>query len=168
MYDKIIPYFYVMLRLKKRLGLDSGNVSTRNYYWVSLCKLRKMHFITCLNRASQSDLFWWHAFLLTWNGHSILRHPLSYRTPIIMPKLMLQDPAAVLGYSGSGRLNSTRLESWLRSWCQLYLHALYGDHVYLGSTSTSNVTMPTWSSQLIKVQAKTSLSCICFAPFPFS
>jgi len=32
MYNKIILYYYIMLRLKKGLGLDLGTVSTRNYY----------------------------------------------------------------------------------------------------------------------------------------
>ena len=38
-------------------------------------KLREMYFITRLNKAFRSDLFWWHAFLQSWNGLSILRHP---------------------------------------------------------------------------------------------
>ena len=38
-------------------------------------KLCEMYFITRLNKAFRSDLFWWHAFLQSWNGLSILRHP---------------------------------------------------------------------------------------------
>ena len=38
-------------------------------------KLRKMHFITRLNKSFRSDLLWWHTFLQAWNGFSILRHP---------------------------------------------------------------------------------------------
>ena len=38
-------------------------------------KLRKMHFITRLNKSFRSDLIWWHTFLQAWNGFSILRHP---------------------------------------------------------------------------------------------
>ena len=38
-------------------------------------KLGKMYFITRLNKAFRSDLFWWHTFLQSWNGLSILRHP---------------------------------------------------------------------------------------------
>ena len=34
-----------------------------------------MYFITRLNKAFWSDLFWWHAFLQSWNGLSIHRHP---------------------------------------------------------------------------------------------
>ena len=38
-------------------------------------KLREMYYITRLNKAFRSDLFWWHTFLQSWNGLSILRHP---------------------------------------------------------------------------------------------
>ena len=44
-------------------------------------KLAKMYFITRLNKAFRSDLFWWHAFLQSWNGLSILRHPLVSSHP---------------------------------------------------------------------------------------
>jgi len=43
--------------------------------YAAAAKLRKMYFITRLNRAFRSDLLWWHAFLQTWNGFSVLRHP---------------------------------------------------------------------------------------------
>ena len=35
-------------------------------------KLREMYYITRLNKAFRSDLFWWHTFLQSWNGLSIL------------------------------------------------------------------------------------------------
>ena len=44
-------------------------------------KLRKMHFLTRLNTAFRSDMFWWHIFLQSWNGLSILRHPTFAATP---------------------------------------------------------------------------------------
>ena len=43
--------------------------------YATAAKLRKMHYITRLNTAFRSDLFWWHIFLQSWNGLSILRHP---------------------------------------------------------------------------------------------
>ena len=43
--------------------------------YTAAAKLGKMHFITQLNKAFRSDLFWWHALLQSWNGLSILRHP---------------------------------------------------------------------------------------------
>ena len=43
---------------------------TRMY--ASAAKLREMHYITRLNKAFRSDLFWWHTFLQSWNGLSIL------------------------------------------------------------------------------------------------
>ena len=38
-------------------------------------KLHEMYYITKSIKAFQSDLFWWHAFLQSWNGLSILRNP---------------------------------------------------------------------------------------------
>ena len=38
-------------------------------------KLRQMHFTTRLNKSFRSDLLWWHTFIQSWNGFSILRHP---------------------------------------------------------------------------------------------
>ena len=43
--------------------------------YTSAAKLREMHYITRLNKAFRSDLFWWYLFLQSWNGFSILRHP---------------------------------------------------------------------------------------------
>ena len=42
--------------------------------YTSAAKLREMHYIIRLNKAFQSDLFWWYLFLQSWNGFSILRH----------------------------------------------------------------------------------------------
>ena len=53
-------------------------------------KLRKMHYITRLNAAFRSDLFWWHTFLGSWNGKSVLHHP-AYLTP---PDVSAQTDAA--------------------------------------------------------------------------
>ena len=40
------------------------------------CIQQQLSFVRCtLNKAFRSDLFWWHAFLQSWNGLSILRHP---------------------------------------------------------------------------------------------
>ena len=49
--------------------------------YLTAAKLKKMHFITRLNKAFRSDLFWWHIFLQSWNGFSILRHPILLRSP---------------------------------------------------------------------------------------
>ena len=43
--------------------------------YATAAKLREMHYITRLNKAFQSDLYWWYIFLQSWNGLSILRHP---------------------------------------------------------------------------------------------
>ena len=43
--------------------------------YTSAAKLREIHYITRLNKAFRSDLFWWYLFLQLWNGFSILRHP---------------------------------------------------------------------------------------------
>ena len=44
-------------------------------------KLKKLHFITRLNKTFRSDLFWWHIFLQSWNSFSILHHPILLTTP---------------------------------------------------------------------------------------
>ena len=36
-------------------------------------KLKELHFYTRLNASFQSDLCWWHSFLSSWNGFSLLR-----------------------------------------------------------------------------------------------
>ena len=43
--------------------------------YLTAAKLGEMYYITQLNKAFRSDLFWWHTFLQSWNGLSILRHP---------------------------------------------------------------------------------------------
>ena len=43
--------------------------------YASAAKLCEIHYITRLNKAFKSNLFWWYAFLQSWNGFSILRHP---------------------------------------------------------------------------------------------
>ena len=63
-------------------------------------KLRKMHYITRLNTAFRSDLFWWHIFLQSWNGLSILRHPALSMPPDVAAQTDASGTwgcAAVLG-----------------------------------------------------------------------
>ena len=52
----------------------SGQVRL-SFHGCTYATAAKMHFITRLNVAFRSDLFWWHIFLKSWNGLSILRHP---------------------------------------------------------------------------------------------
>ena len=69
-------------------------------YAAAAAKLRKMYFITRLNRAFRSDLLRWHAFLQTWNGFSVLRHPSASPHPNYCAQMDASgtwDCAAVLG-----------------------------------------------------------------------
>jgi len=43
--------------------------------YTTAAKLQKMHFYTRLNREFCSDVIWWHIFLQSWNGRSMLHHP---------------------------------------------------------------------------------------------
>ena len=52
-------------------------------------KLGEMYYITWLNKAFRSDLFWWHNFLQFWNDLSILQHPSILSHPDFVPKQML-------------------------------------------------------------------------------
>ena len=36
-------------------------------------KVKELSFFTCLTKEFRSDLFWWHFFLTSWNGLSLLR-----------------------------------------------------------------------------------------------
>ena len=40
--------------------------------YATAAKLKQMHYFTRLNREFQSDLAWWHVFLQSWNGLSLL------------------------------------------------------------------------------------------------
>ena len=40
--------------------------------YTTATKLQKMHFLTRLNKELRSDLMWWHTFLQSWNGLSML------------------------------------------------------------------------------------------------
>ena len=77
-------------------------------------RLEKMYFITRLNKAFWSDLFWWHAFLQSWNGLSILRHPSISSHPEFCAQTdqgrgVVQQYWDLSGYNGNGHQNGTRL-----------------------------------------------------------
>ena len=42
--------------------------------YATAAKIKEMHFYTRLSAEFRSDLMWWHAFVQTWNGLSILNH----------------------------------------------------------------------------------------------
>ena len=73
--------------------------------YATAAKLQKMHFFTRLNVAFRSDLFWWHIFLQSWNGLSILYHP-ALSTP---PDFIAQTDA-----SGSWGCAAVLDNQWLQ------------------------------------------------------
>ena len=42
--------------------------------YATAAKLKKMHYFTRLNKEFHSDLAWWHVFLQSWNGLSLLHN----------------------------------------------------------------------------------------------
>ena len=50
----------------------SGRTFVSRMY-ATAAKLKKMHYFTRLNRDFRSDLAWWHVFIHSWNGLSLLR-----------------------------------------------------------------------------------------------
>ena len=50
----------------------SGRTFVSRMY-ATATKLKKMHYFTRLNRDFRSDLAWWHVFIHSWNGLSLLR-----------------------------------------------------------------------------------------------
>ena len=44
-------------------------------------KLRELTFFTCLTKEFKSDLHWWHIFLQSWNGLSLLDQTRAVRPP---------------------------------------------------------------------------------------
>ena len=70
--------------------------------YLTATKLKKLHFITRLNKAFRSDLFWWHIFLQSWKSFNILRHPTLLTTPDFVAQT---DASGTWGYAavlGSG------------------------------------------------------------------
>ena len=44
-----------------------------NRMYSTVARLKKLNFYTRLNKEFCSDLWWWHTFLESWNGFSLLR-----------------------------------------------------------------------------------------------
>ena len=76
--------------------------------YVTAAKLQKMHFLTRLNKVFRSDLMWWHTFLQSWNGLSMLRHP-ALRTAS-ESDLSIQTDAS--GSWGCGAVFNTQGLQW--------------------------------------------------------
>ena len=45
--------------------------------YATAAKLKRMHYLSSLNREFRSDLAWWHVFMQSWNGLSLLRCTLT-------------------------------------------------------------------------------------------
>ena len=73
--------------------------------YLTAAKLKNLHFITRLNKAFRSDLFWWHIFLESWNGFCILRHPIL----LTIPDFLAQTDA-----SGAWGCTAVLSSQWLQ------------------------------------------------------
>ena len=87
MLDRIRPLVYTWLHKKKAMKreilslvglLQHATKIVRNrrtfvsYMHATAAKLRQMHYFMRLNREFHSDLAWWHVFMQSWNGLSLL------------------------------------------------------------------------------------------------
>ena len=73
--------------------------------YATACKVKEMDFYTRLNKDFRSDLCWWHIFVETWNGLSLLR---CVSWPLI-PDIYIQTDA-----SGSWGCGSFCVGKWLQ------------------------------------------------------
>ena len=68
-------------------------------------KVKELGYFTMLNKNFRSDLYWWHTFLLSWNGRSLLK----WHSQNIFPDAVIVTDASGSwecgtgnGYSGNG------------------------------------------------------------------
>ena len=54
--------------------VQSGRTFVARMYQ-SAAKLKKLRYFTRLTQSFRSDLYWWHTFIVNWNGLCILRKP---------------------------------------------------------------------------------------------
>ena len=93
----------------------------RMYSLVS--KLKELHFYTRLKASFRSDLCWWHSFLSSWNGFSLLHWSNSDSSLILtfpskqMPQVHgdVGHSSMQSGFNGNGLLGGSQLVSWLKS-----------------------------------------------------
>ena len=69
-------------------------------------KLKELHFYTRLNASFRSDLCWWHSFLSSWNGFSLLR----WSNPDSSFDISIQTDAS--GSWGCGALFNAKWLQW--------------------------------------------------------
>ena len=128
--------------------------------YLTAAKLKKLYFIIRLNKAFGSDLFWWHIFLLFWNGFSILRHSTLLTTPDFVAQTDASGTwgcAAVLGsrwFQWQWPLNGQMYGSWQRNWFQSYSLVSLGNTRYVTVTSISSVIMNWWLNAWLLLSAK--------------
>ena len=86
-----------------------------SHMYATAAKLDKMHYFTRLNKELHSDLAWWHIFLQSWNGLSLLHSVTTQYTLIPL------DPGGVVhalengGFSSNGPISGSQSQSWRRS-----------------------------------------------------
>ena len=85
--------------------------------YATAAKVQQLDYYTRLNKDFRSDLYWWHTFLITWNGYSLLRSITA------KPDFCIQTDAS--GSWGCGAyFNGKWFQlQWERSWQQIGIMA---------------------------------------------
>ena len=60
-----------VLKHAARVVLPGRSFVSRMY--ATAAKVKELDYFTRLNKAFRSDLYWWHTFLMFWNGRSLLK-----------------------------------------------------------------------------------------------
>jgi len=140
-----------------------SQVSTggENHLYSTASRVKEPHFYVRLNASFQSDLWWWHTFLRSWNGISLLHwhSPNSFNISIQMDA------------SGSWGCRAIFVRKWLQwqwppSWAPLGIMvkelipillscAIWGP-LFAKCTVLLNVTTLVWLLQSIRVHQRRS------------
>ena len=115
-------------------------------------KVKELHFYTRLNASFRSDVCWWHTFLGSWNGFSLLRWIDSSSYDVF-----IQTDAS--GSWGCGALFDKKWLQWQwpPSWSTAGIMAKVvqsGAQHFSGEMFFLNVTIQVWWQQLTRDQQK--------------
>ena len=87
-----------------------GCTFVRRMYQVA-AKIKELSFFTRLIKEFRSDLFWWHFFLTSWNGLSLLHSSYFGQTDYCIQTQMplvhgaMVQSLTITGFSGRGQWN---------------------------------------------------------------
>lgn len=73
--------------------------------YATAAKIKELDNFTRLSKDFHSDLYWWHTFLMSWNGHSFLK----WHSQTMLPEAVIVTDASVSWGCGT---------FWNRYWIQ--------------------------------------------------